>query len=417
MIELWLKYTDRDGEVRRANVDKDKFAIGRHSENDLAIADSRLSREHALVERFGDIFVVSDRGSSNGTELNGAAIDEPAALTDGDKLSLGGLEVELEFVSDEAGDTAPPPAEQQPATAAANQAAPQAATGSLPTAVFIVAPILAVLILTIVGLALYLAGGRSQVADNSDFIYSGDSVDTPRNRSKGDNSAGPPSGSNNIVSTVPTPASNSDLASPTPTGSQTDAGKAEQYAAAFLRRAAANDPKAFITGQQAQILTAKIKSISSSSALADNINSARRNSAQIRLLAQSKNLRPQLLAAAAITKLGGARGDVLQSAQSMADTLDKLGVQVGNELGDDCLLMMAAYDQGAAGDFLKLRNLLQDLATKMPQSSRAIRSIWFLKTNGKITDGQYDLALRFLAVGTIMENPRDFGVNAEALSL
>ena len=79
MIELWLKYTDRDGEILRVIVDKDKFAIGRHSENDLAIADSRLSREHALVERFGDVFVVSDRGSSNGTELNGAAIDEPAA--------------------------------------------------------------------------------------------------------------------------------------------------------------------------------------------------------------------------------------------------------------------------------------------------------------------------------------------------
>lgn len=138
---------------------------------------------------------------------------------------------------------------------------------------------------------------------------------------------------------------------------------------------------------------------------------------EIRNLATAKNIKPQLLAGAALAKLGGTRGDVVQTARSMADTLEKLNTQIGSELADDAVLLVAAYDQGESGDFMKLRNMLQDLATKSPESSRAIRSIWFLHKNGKITDAEFDMALRFLAIGTISQNPSDFGVNAEALTL
>jgi hypothetical protein len=80
-------------------------------------------------------------------------------------------------------------------------------------------------------------------------------------------------------------------------------------------------------------------------------------------------------------------------------------------------MMIAAYDQGEKGDFMRLRNTLQDLATKFPESSRVIRSIWFLQKQGKITDSEFDFALRFLAIGTITQNPKDFGVKAEPLTL
>jgi hypothetical protein len=59
--------------------------------------------------------------------------------------------------------------------------------------------------------------------------------------------------------------------------------------------------------------------------------------------------------------------------------------------------------------------MLQSLTDKFPESSRRIRTIWFLKENGRITDSQFEFALRFLAVGTISQNPADFGVNAEAV--
>jgi hypothetical protein len=185
--------------------------------------------------------------------------------------------------------------------------------------------------------------------------------------------------------------------------------------AAFLRRIALNDPKAFLTGEQAKLVNDKIKQVTSP-ALADNINAARQNSAKIKSIAESKSLKPQFLATAAITKLGSNRGDVLQTAEAMAETFEKLRTPVGNEFASDALLMVAAYDQGAAGDFLKMRNMLQDIATKYPESSRSIRTIWFLHKNNRITDAEYDFALRFLAIGTIMQNPKDFGVNTEALT-
>ncbi|MEO7674534.1 MAG: hypothetical protein ABIU09_10725, partial [Pyrinomonadaceae bacterium] len=107
----------------------------------------------------------------------------------------------------------------------------------------------------------------------------------------------------------------------------------------------------------------------------------------------------------------------MQAATSVADVYDKLATQIGSEFGEDCLLMVAAFDQGAAGDTMKMRNMLQDLANKSSEGVRTIRSIWFLQKNGKITPGEFDRALSFLAIGTITQNPKDFGVNAEALTL
>ena len=83
------------------------------------------------------------------------------------------------------------------------------------------------------------------------------------------------------------------------------------------------------------------------------------------------------MAVAAVAKLGSSRGDVLQTAQSMIEVLGKLSTHLGNELADDSLLVIAAYGQGAAGDTMKMRNMLQQLANQSPESSRAIRTIWF----------------------------------------
>ena len=184
-----------------------------------------------------------------------------------------------------------------------------------------------------------------------------------------------------------------------------------------MRRIAQNEPKAFLTSEQAQILNSKIKEFNGSAVLADNIKSAKTNAAQIQSLAAAKNLKPQFLAVAALAKLGSQRGNVLQTAQSMTEVLDKLSTQVGSELANDSLLVIAAFDQGAAGEFLKMRNMLQQLSNQFPESSRTIRTIWFLHQKGKISEAQFEFALRFLAIGTITQNPKDFNVNAEELKL
>ncbi|QYO65793.1 hypothetical protein [Leptolyngbya sp. 7M] len=162
---------------------------------------------------------------------------------------------------------------------------------------------------------------------------------------------------------------------------------------------------------------AKVSQLKNSAVLADNINSARKSAKQIAELAAANDIKPQLLAVAAIARLGNSRGDVANTARTMSEVFGKLHPQIGSERSDDALLLIAAYDQGAAGETMKLRNMLQDLAGKREVSSRELRSIWFLEKEGMITKAEFDMALTFLAIGVITQDPKAFGVNAEPLTL
>lgn len=421
MEELWLKFIDNEGQSRRERVSGERFVVGRHTDCDLCIPDGKLSREHLEVERIGYNFIVSDLGSSNGTTLNGANLFGRVALSNGDRLNLGGsIEMIAEFATEQ---IAPAPVAEansngQAAVATPAVSSPQPQTnaepeGGFPTSIFLIAPVLGLIVIVLVGGSIYLfsSGKRQDPVDHNDVVYKSDDEDDPPVNKKTkdtDDTSSNQTSSPNTSSTPDIPP----LPSPSNTG---EGSKSEVDGAAFLRRIALNDPQAFLTGEQAKIVNDKIKQVASS-ALADNINAARKNSAEIKSIAEQKSLKPQFLAAAAITKLGGSRGDVLQTAKGMAETFDKLRTPIGCEFASDALLMIAAYDQAAGGDFLKMRNMLQDISTKYPESSRAIRSIWFLHKINKITDSEYDFALRFLAVGTVMQNPKDFGVNTEALT-
>lgn len=428
MIELILKFRDENGREREVVVDSQTFTIGRHSSNDLAFPNGKLSREHVKIERVGGDFIVTDCGSSNGTELNGEDLFEPAKLYNGDRLNLGGgLDIEIAFDEPDAAgpqadarfeDNSPDEPQHEAATASVESAPPVGANiGGLPMTFFIMAPILGlVLVVSVVGLIYVFRGTSTAEITTKNGRSTSDSDDPSdpdvRPSPSKTTAASTPSNSGN-GGTTSTTGSNSTA----PPANLSENAKVEQNGAAFLRRIAQNDPKAFLTGDQTKTVASKIKQLAGSSALADNINSARKNSAAISSLATSKNLKPQLLATAALAKLGGSRGDAAEAARSMADILEKLNTQVGSELADDSLLMIAAYDQGAAGDFMRLRNMLQALATKSPESSRAIRTIWFLQKNGKITPAEFEFALRFLAIGAITQNPKDFGVNTDALVL
>jgi pSer/pThr/pTyr-binding forkhead associated (FHA) protein len=434
MSELVLTYTDENGKERRATVDAERFIVGRHSESDLCIPDGRLSRRHLAIERFGDILVASDAGSSNGTLLNGNPLENPVGLNNGDVLDLGGVQIHVkkasynssdDFDVPERDETPDIPESEEPVVVPGSgisvASQPQTAKNSNSWMLLMLIPVFGLIVVVFAVGVIYLLSGENNktiAKKQDDPVYSSDDdgdndIEKPSNKSDGGNTSsqtGPLS--NNSSSDTP---SNSNTSGPTVKLS--DTAKIEQNGGAFLRRIAQNDPRAFLTSEQAQRVSSRVKQLSGSSALADNLNSARKNASQIKSLAQSKNLKPQFLAIAAVAKLGGSRGDVVQTAQGMADVLDKLSVHLGNEFGEDALLIIAAYGQGAAGDTMKLRNMLQELANKFPESTRAIRTIWFLQKNGKISQSEFDSALNFLAIGTISQNPKEFGVNAEALTL
>lgn len=69
--------------------------LGRLPDNDIVINDRRVSRHHAEVVQGGNGWMVRDRGSTNGTAVNGKLVSE-ALLRPGDIISLGGLEATWE---------------------------------------------------------------------------------------------------------------------------------------------------------------------------------------------------------------------------------------------------------------------------------------------------------------------------------
>jgi len=69
-------------------VDKDLVTAGRHPDSDIFLDDITVSRRHAEVRRVGDVLVVTDAGSLNGTYLNRERI-ESAPLHDGDVIQVG----------------------------------------------------------------------------------------------------------------------------------------------------------------------------------------------------------------------------------------------------------------------------------------------------------------------------------------
>ncbi len=82
--------------------------IGRWEGNDIVVDDRWVSRTHAQIRREGERYILEDRGSKNGTFVNGRRITGPTALTDGDVVQVTPL-VKMTFV--DYGATAPLPGE------------------------------------------------------------------------------------------------------------------------------------------------------------------------------------------------------------------------------------------------------------------------------------------------------------------
>jgi pSer/pThr/pTyr-binding forkhead associated (FHA) protein len=68
----------------------DRITLGSAASNDLAVpTDRRMSRLHAVLERFPTGWCLRDLGSSNGTFRNGERIWHEVALRDGDEIRAG----------------------------------------------------------------------------------------------------------------------------------------------------------------------------------------------------------------------------------------------------------------------------------------------------------------------------------------
>ncbi len=69
------------------------WKIGRSDHCEVVVADSRVSREHAAIQRLDGEYYLIDLGSRNGSFVNDARVSTPVHLRDRDRLSIGGYPI------------------------------------------------------------------------------------------------------------------------------------------------------------------------------------------------------------------------------------------------------------------------------------------------------------------------------------
>lgn len=77
----------------------DSIRLGRDESNEVVIADSSVSRQHAIVDCSSLGVVVTDLSSRNGTFVNGAPLLSAKDLKPGDVLNVGNAKVAISFRS------------------------------------------------------------------------------------------------------------------------------------------------------------------------------------------------------------------------------------------------------------------------------------------------------------------------------
>ena len=72
--------------------------IGRATDNDLVLADIAVSRKHVNLRFDGTNWLLRDRGSGNGTVVNGELEENEVALRSGDRIEIGNTVLRFEHL-------------------------------------------------------------------------------------------------------------------------------------------------------------------------------------------------------------------------------------------------------------------------------------------------------------------------------
>jgi len=119
-----LHIVTTDGDELAFPLTKAKLSIGRESGNDIVVPDASMSGRHAEIEETADGYLLTDLGSTNGTQINGQLI-ESALLSDGDSLVLGHASGVFSTETASAGSAeAPPPPARSVAAPASRSKSP-----------------------------------------------------------------------------------------------------------------------------------------------------------------------------------------------------------------------------------------------------------------------------------------------------
>lgn len=95
--QIVLRITAGAGEGLTIPLNGPAITLGRQVDNTLPLADRKVSRYHARIERVDNSWVITDLDSTNGIRLNGLPVTR-AGLSPGDFLYLGDVILRVETV-------------------------------------------------------------------------------------------------------------------------------------------------------------------------------------------------------------------------------------------------------------------------------------------------------------------------------
>ena len=440
--EVSLTYTDEGGQQRRVRVRPPRFAIGRGEDNDLVIHDPNLSRQHALIEFLSGAPFISDRGSSNGTFVNGQPLTSAVALYDRDLINLGGscdVAVGINLVAAEPANVgAPRPAAPPTAPATSEVAAPAptpttTAAGAAPApapsrlAPVIIGGVVAagLLLALLVGALLWFNSGEAKRERPS---YDASVDDAPPLPAEEDGASVATSDSDNGTANANLLSGGHGAApaSATALSESRGAPMADRQPARAVRRVMeriSNDTAPYVSEAGVKDVAAKIEGYRGSAALAEKFRAMQRGCPEVAALARANNLKPALLLYAALAQSEASGGDPLSAARQMAPKLLTLRATFGTETANSSLLLVAAYPYPFNPNIGSQERTPHPLASKLmefggkrsTEDTTVARSVWFLREKGGITPEAYELVVRLLAVGVVAQNPRQHGVEADPL--
>jgi pSer/pThr/pTyr-binding forkhead associated (FHA) protein len=115
---------------KQVEVPEGTVTVGRAEDSDLIIASTRVSRHHCEIVNEQNRLVIRDKGSGNGTLVNGANVQEQV-LVAGDEVQVGPLTFVVEINGKREKSAAPGPV-ARPAAAQPKPAAPQRPVATQP---------------------------------------------------------------------------------------------------------------------------------------------------------------------------------------------------------------------------------------------------------------------------------------------
>src|SRR5262249_5208660 len=100
-LQARLIIRSQDGGEREVALVSPVSTIGKTPDNTIVVTDSAISRKHAQIEQRQVQCFIKDLGSSNGTFLNGAKIDDQGTpLNEGDEIGLGRTKMRFHLTAD-----------------------------------------------------------------------------------------------------------------------------------------------------------------------------------------------------------------------------------------------------------------------------------------------------------------------------